>query len=48
MPDRYIGAHAAVAGYRRLTRDARRHRTHFPTTDINAPAQAEDHISRTT
>jgi len=38
MPDFYIGAHAAVAGYRLLTRDAQRYRTYFPTVEIIAPA----------
>ncbi len=42
MPDFYIGAHAAVAGYRLLTRDARRYRTYFPTTDIIAPIPVDD------
>ncbi len=42
MPDFYIGAHAAVAGYRLLTRDVCRYRTYFPTIDIIAPALAED------
>lgn len=37
MPDFYIGAHAAVAGYRLLTRDVRRYRTYFPSIDIIAP-----------
>jgi predicted nucleic acid-binding protein len=37
MPDFYIGAHAAVAGYRLLTRDVRGYRTYFPTIDIIAP-----------
>ena len=42
MPDFYIGAHAAITGYRLLTRDVRRYRTYFPTIDIIAPATSED------
>jgi predicted nucleic acid-binding protein len=42
MPDFYIGAHAAIAGYRLLTRDVRRYRTYFPTIDIVGPESAGD------
>lgn len=37
LPDFYIGAHAAVAGYTLLTRDARRYRYYFPKLRIIAP-----------
>ncbi len=37
LPDFFIGAHAAVAGYTLLTRDARRFSTYFPRLQIIAP-----------
>ncbi len=37
LPDFYIGAHASIAGYTLLTRDARRYRDYFPHLVITGP-----------
>lgn len=37
MPDFYIGAHAAVAGFRLLTRDPTLYRSYFPTVKLLSP-----------
>ena len=37
LPDFFIGAHAAVAGYQLLTRDSRRYRTYFAAVHLIEP-----------
>jgi predicted nucleic acid-binding protein len=37
LPDFFIGAHAAIAGYTLLTRDAARYRTYFPRVPLITP-----------
>lgn len=38
LPDFFIGAHAAIAGYQLMTRDAARYRTYFPKLSLIAPS----------
>ncbi len=37
LPDFFIGAHASIAGYMLLTRDAARYRSYFPKLSVIAP-----------
>src|SRR5690242_19088616 len=41
LPDFFIGAHAAVARFLLLTRDARRYRAYFPTVELISPDERE-------
>lgn len=41
LPDLFVGAHAAVAGWGLLTRDTRRYRTYFPTVNLITPRPDE-------
>lgn len=38
LPGFFIGAHAAIAGYQLMTRDAARYRTYFPKLSLIAPS----------
>jgi predicted nucleic acid-binding protein len=37
LPDFFVGAHASIAGYTLLTRDATRYRAYFPRLTLIAP-----------
>ena len=39
LPDFFVGAHAAIAGLRLLTRDSRRYKAYFPSLGLVCPAE---------
>ena len=39
LPDFFVGAHAAIAGFRLLTRDSRRYKAYFPSVEMVCPDQ---------
>jgi predicted nucleic acid-binding protein len=41
LPDFFIGAHAAVAGFPLLTRDTRRYASYFPTLELIVPSRTD-------
>jgi len=39
LPDFFVGAHAAIAGLRLLTRDSRRYKAYFPSLELVCPVK---------